>query len=786
MHFRYDQHLDIPNGIHAALRGKLMECTFAPVWTEPMESSAFSGGGCFELGSTNAQTFATGNGYGSKPKRMRLGGGGGAGGSAFLYHQLTELKALYGMCLNFNARLQLTSAVSMLSAPSGNIEFKKEHRDAIVALLPEYRAIRQKGRRLIETADTTVYTEKRDINMRDEVKQFEENVVNVMIPNGGLTVDCVLPFLGMMDALSKQGVPLSSSMGPLLDLAVRSTTYVFLKWRNNAFVYSDLISYDAVDKNYKDSVAQTARVFSAIAGIKMGLLNMEEVDTVKYIEGMYNTFRDPADPEAPTQQETERILKASMLPALFALNPAVLDLNPINLGGHPATLQDLASRYFDRVNNGMNCRDCMGNSIGETFTFPVGHDLALEYAFSMARCNSPMIDRNLEWVDLFQSTGIMLGGLFAQNCIRRAYYGEIGKGDLRETFTGFTAPLRVSDNICSHQSRLAMLATGGFMVQGGLLISEMANSLDDRSDAGHFTTLVTIALTILSLELKCYYRYGVLQPHNIRDAAQCQAWLDRYKNPANTVGFEDMCTRALVSAREICSDFQSGQAFNIDRMLLRYQGFQYLSIQPQLGGRVFRMDIVLQQHFLWSDVHNNVIDPRQPLLHNIFHTQQIIFQELFLYLRRADCNVSHCVQDLMVVLDCQSLHYRVNNIMGVHAFLLNAPIDGQENAMPTGADIPQQDPSPTATGLSAQSILADAPAQSSEHTGDTVAGDGANPLLSTILLDQSERQQALASPQPTQQAADAGQEEEGQKQGRQAKQQGSAKDKFKRVPAKLL
>ena len=123
---------------------------------------------------------------------------------------------------------------------------------------------------------------------------------------------------------------------------------------------------------------------------------------------------------------------------------------------------------------------------------------------------------------------------------------------------------------------------------------------------------------------------------------------------------------------------------------------------------------------------------------------------------------------------------------GNQIFFINAPIDGQENAMPTGANVPQPDAPPTATGLSAQSILADPPAQSSEHTGDTVAGDSANPLLSTILLDQSERQQALASPQPTQPAADAGQEEEGQKQGRQAKQQGSAKDKFKRVPAKLL
>lgn len=39
MHFKYDQHLDIPNGYHAAIRGKLLQATFAPVWVEPLEDA---------------------------------------------------------------------------------------------------------------------------------------------------------------------------------------------------------------------------------------------------------------------------------------------------------------------------------------------------------------------------------------------------------------------------------------------------------------------------------------------------------------------------------------------------------------------------------------------------------------------------------------------------------------------------------------------------------------------------------------------------------------------------
>ena len=57
MHFKYDQHLDLHNGIHAAIRGKLLEATFAPVWVEPLECSVM-GSGFGEPGSTTAQTFA--------------------------------------------------------------------------------------------------------------------------------------------------------------------------------------------------------------------------------------------------------------------------------------------------------------------------------------------------------------------------------------------------------------------------------------------------------------------------------------------------------------------------------------------------------------------------------------------------------------------------------------------------------------------------------------------------------------------------------------------------------
>lgn len=42
MHFKYDSHVDIPNGMHAAVKGKLLQATFQPVWVDGLEKGAYS------------------------------------------------------------------------------------------------------------------------------------------------------------------------------------------------------------------------------------------------------------------------------------------------------------------------------------------------------------------------------------------------------------------------------------------------------------------------------------------------------------------------------------------------------------------------------------------------------------------------------------------------------------------------------------------------------------------------------------------------------------------------
>lgn len=74
MHFKYDQHLDIPNGYHAAVRGKVLQVTFAPVWMEPLEDAGMGGGGATTTGSTFAVDYQDRHDTGRSSKQQRVSG----------------------------------------------------------------------------------------------------------------------------------------------------------------------------------------------------------------------------------------------------------------------------------------------------------------------------------------------------------------------------------------------------------------------------------------------------------------------------------------------------------------------------------------------------------------------------------------------------------------------------------------------------------------------------------------------------------------------------------------
>jgi hypothetical protein len=130
MHFKYDQHLDIPNGYHAAVRGKVLQATFAPVWTEPLEDAGMFGGPGATVGSTFAVDTQDRH-CAPSSKRQRLvgvvatvvgggggivggGGGGSGGGGSSSMHMLARFSGS-GVSGRRTTR-RLTASISQVDA----------------------------------------------------------------------------------------------------------------------------------------------------------------------------------------------------------------------------------------------------------------------------------------------------------------------------------------------------------------------------------------------------------------------------------------------------------------------------------------------------------------------------------------------------------------------------------------------------------------------------------------------------------------------------------------------
>jgi hypothetical protein len=150
MHFKYDQNVELHNGIHSAVRGKLLEATFAPVWVEPLESSVM-GGGYGEEGSTTAQTFALSGMSGPKVKRQKFSHGSGATDvSMHLSIRFNAYSKLYSECVDFAALVEGKIGAGILGTGSSNdhVVYSKANIDDISSMFMGYKKLRTEKARL--------------------------------------------------------------------------------------------------------------------------------------------------------------------------------------------------------------------------------------------------------------------------------------------------------------------------------------------------------------------------------------------------------------------------------------------------------------------------------------------------------------------------------------------------------------------------------------------------------------------------------------------------------------
>jgi hypothetical protein len=143
MHFKYDQNLEMHNGIHAAIRGKLLEATFAPVWVEPLECSVL-GGGYGEPGSTTAQTFAISGISGPKAKRVKFN----IGGSPQLSMLLHACHKLYEDCDAFIKDFDKLMSKMGQEILKDSFFFNPATRIYVNLYLPKYRQLRLQENKL--------------------------------------------------------------------------------------------------------------------------------------------------------------------------------------------------------------------------------------------------------------------------------------------------------------------------------------------------------------------------------------------------------------------------------------------------------------------------------------------------------------------------------------------------------------------------------------------------------------------------------------------------------------
>jgi hypothetical protein len=170
MQFKYDQNLEIPNGIHAAIRGKLLECTFAPVWVEPLECSVM-GGGYGEPGSTTAQTFAISGISGRKVKRLRMQ----VDTSPQLSSLLIGYYKLYDGCVAFinefaPVRKEFDTFINTAAAPS--FQLTQQFKQSILYFFPKYQKLRMEQRDL-ERIPVPAATNITDAKERELVESLE-------------------------------------------------------------------------------------------------------------------------------------------------------------------------------------------------------------------------------------------------------------------------------------------------------------------------------------------------------------------------------------------------------------------------------------------------------------------------------------------------------------------------------------------------------------------------------------------------------------------------------------
>ncbi len=533
MHFKYDQNLELHNGIHAAIRGKLLEATFAPVWVEPLECSVM-GGGFGEAGSTTAQTFALSGISGRNMKRPRLLMR--AGRQTLQLSQLFNAYCrLHDDCVAFCNTANMVVGTYMrlqTDASYRDTMFQRDSpgRSAIGAAWPAYHKLRRDKQRLDDTVfadadvDTSLSDEEKDLSRK--VKSTKASVHKlflyadnnkVPVGAGRFAIDAFAEMYlvhNMLLASSSRGAKLEDPAQHLMMQCIRrgvaeashsraapnaGLQRFFLDqdlfkeehiprgmahWQAESFFAATVVSSMLFAQNCenapRDWAAGDLVVFSNTdnnrlnaAGLFEALMEVSASDAFRGVKDP-NNLRKMAVWLMPFLAMNRHIGHAFAPQMDFRGTHTLLSLARNSMGG----LFRLFTTDAPPGDGG-----CLANP--EFFTYITGN---FQASFQF------LLRREIEYGSLQTVVGSFLGGMFACSAYWKAHTDSSDTG-----VYAMIQPFRDNTTNCTVGSRICMMATSAFMVAAGVVMGTVVT--DEEMKAANCQANMVTALFLVYLHL---------------------------------------------------------------------------------------------------------------------------------------------------------------------------------------------------------------------------------------------------------------------------------------------
>lgn len=292
MHFKYDQNLELHNGIHAAIRGKLLEATFAPVWVEPLESAVL-GYGHGEQGATTAQTFALSGISGPNVKRQRILHVPGTR-SLTLSMLFSSYCKLYDGCNTFLATLRGVHQMAQAANDpvTGAYRVAPQMRQELQTLMAEYYQFRMEKARLDKESIAGV-TKPAETELVRKIGTIRRSIDDMTYfkDNNTVKVDLFV-YSYLYNAFLADGVYPERFIG----LMTLVWTNIVVRASNNAGKHLYFLSDQHMPSNGFDAAQWRARAFFAfgvLSALTWGEMGYVDANTAPDLKTSYGNLDPP-------------------------------------------------------------------------------------------------------------------------------------------------------------------------------------------------------------------------------------------------------------------------------------------------------------------------------------------------------------------------------------------------------------------------------------------------------------------------------------------------------------